>query len=59
MDLVSPHVKLGTVTTNNQAVFINVYKRITNNYIIHIPLLRLFVDIIITKIQCVFFSFAL
>lgn len=25
MDLVSPHVKLGPVTINNQAVFINIY----------------------------------
>lgn len=32
MDLVSPHVKLGPVTINNQAVLINIYKYITNNY---------------------------
>lgn len=30
MDLVSPHVKLGPVTTDNQAVFVVVRKRITN-----------------------------
>lgn len=46
VDLVSPHVKLGPVTTNNQAVFINIEKRITNDRVIHISLLRLVVDVI-------------
>lgn len=46
VDLVSPHVKLGPVTINNQAVFINIQKRITNDRVIHISLLRLVVDVI-------------
>lgn len=54
VDLVSPHVKLGPVTTNNQAVFINIQKRITNDRIIHISLLRLVVMLL--KIHNMYFS---
>lgn len=46
INLVSPHVKLGPVTINNQAVFINVLKHITNKWVIYISLLQLAVDII-------------
>lgn len=56
MDLVSPHVKLGPVTINNQALLINIYKYIINNYSHYIVD---YLHTLLLKKYNVFFSFAL